>query len=60
MMLKNYLKFSGMWMGFVLNPYHWEFKIQRIKPDESNPKNYGFMISVGPFWVRGVIDDGTW
>lgn len=60
MKLKNYLKYSGMWIGFVLNPYHWEFKIQRMKPDEFNPKNHGFMISVGPFWVRGVIDDGTW
>jgi hypothetical protein len=60
MKLKNYLKYSGMWMGFVLNPYHWEFKIQRIKPDDMNPKNHGFMIACGPVWVRGVIDDGTW
>lgn len=60
MKLKNYLKYSGMWMGFVLNPYHWEFKLMRIKPDDMNPKNHGFMIAVGPIWVRGVIDDGTW
>lgn len=60
MKLKNYLKYSGLWAGVVLNPYHWEFKFTNIKPDELNPNNYGFMISIGPLWVRGVIDDGSW
>ena len=60
MTLKNYLKYSGLWMGFVFNPYHWEFKFVKIQPDDMNPKNYGFMISLGPVWIRGVIDDGTW
>jgi len=60
MILKNYLKHSGLWMGLVINPYHWEFKVDNIQPDELNPKNYGFMISLGPIWVRGVIDDGSW
>ncbi len=47
-------------MGFILNPYHWEFKAVNIKPDDMNPRNYGFMISFGPVWVRGVVDDGAW
>lgn len=59
-MLKNYLKYSGLWAGFVFNPYHWELKFIRIKPDELNPNSNGFMISIGPIWIRGVIDDGTW
>ena len=60
MKLKNYLKYSGLWAGVVLNPYHWEFRFTNIKPDELNPNNYGFMISIRPVWVRGVIDDGSW
>jgi hypothetical protein len=59
-MLKNYLKYSGMWMGFVFNPYHWELSFTGIQPDDLNPKHYGFMISLGPVWVRGVIDDGSY
>jgi len=47
-------------MGLVFNPYHWEVRVENIQPDELNPKNYGFMISLGPIWVRGVIDDGSW
>lgn len=60
MKLKNYLKYSGMWVGLVFNPYHWEFRLENTKPDELNPNNYGFMISLGPIWIRVCIDDGSY
>lgn len=60
MKLKNYLKYSGLWMGLVFNPCHWELKFTGIQPDDLNPKKYGFMISIGPVWVRGAIDDGSY
>jgi hypothetical protein len=47
-------------MGLVFNPCHWELKFTGIQPDDLNPKNYGFMISIGPVWVRGAIDDGSY
>jgi len=47
-------------MGLVFNPCHWELRFTNIKPDALNPKQNGFMISIGPIWVRGVIDDGAW
>jgi hypothetical protein len=61
MRLKTYLKYSGIWMGIVLNPYHWEFKIktgsESILEDDVI---FGFSIHGGPVWFRLVIDDGTW
>jgi hypothetical protein len=58
-MLRNYLKHSGLWMGFVLNPYHWNFKIEYV--DELTD-DYVFFLNVyfGPFWIRIIIDDGNW
>ena len=59
-MLKNYLKYSGLWGGFVLNPFHWEFALQYLPPDEFNPNQRGFFISFGPVWIRAILDDGQW
>ena len=58
--LSNYIKFSGLWAGVAVNPYHWEFRIATQQPDDLNPNIHGFFISVGPLWIRGSIDDGSW
>lgn len=61
MQLKNCLKYSGLWAGFVLNPYHWQFKITRgsegILDDDVI---FGLGIYFGPVWIRVAIDDGSW
>jgi hypothetical protein len=49
-----------MWIGFVVNPFHWEVRFTTIQPDDLNPKAHGFYLSLGPFWARVVIDDGEW
>ncbi len=56
----KYLKYSGIWFGLVVNPFHWEFRFQSITPDDMNPKQYGVFISIGPIWVRLIVDDGSW
>ena len=60
-MLKNYLKYSGFWAGFVLNPYQWQFKIrtgsESILDDDVI---FGLSIYCGPVWIRVVVDDGAW
>lgn len=60
-MLKNYLKYSGLWTGLVLNPYHWQLKIktgsESILDDDVI---FGLSIYFGPVWIRMVIDDGSW
>lgn len=63
MMLKNlinYLKFSGAWFGFVLNPYHWEFCFNTNGSTDLDPKLKVLFISLGPVWTRIAIDDGSW
>jgi len=60
MQLKNYLKYSGVWMGIVINPYHWNFHFD-FKSDHIID-NYIFFsqLYIGPFWIRIIIDDGKW
>lgn len=58
--LLNYLKYSGVWIGLVLNPYHWEFKLQIGGPTELDPNMHFAFLTFGPFWIRIVIDDGGW
>ena len=58
--LLNCLRFSGLWMGFVLNPYHWEFKIVKGSQDDLDDVIFGLAIHCGPIWIRVVIDDGRW
>lgn len=60
MTLKNYLKHSGLWIGLVFNPYHWDFKL------DVNPKHhidnyiFYFEISLGLVWLKVIVDDGSW
>ena len=58
--LINYIKYSGIWAGVAINPFHWQFKLEFLQPDELNPDMTGFYISVGPVWVRLIIDNGSW
>jgi len=56
----NYVKFSGIWIGFVLNPYHWEFRVEKTGPTDTDPNAYMVAVYFGPFWVRAILDDGSW
>jgi hypothetical protein len=60
MKLKNYLKHSGLWAGFVLNPYHWNFKMEVDPPQLIDTYLFHFELYLGLFWIRMVIDDGNW
>ena len=58
--LSKYIRHSGVWLGLVVNPCHWEFRLDRLRPDDMNPKMRGLYISFGPFLFRLVVDDGSW
>ena len=47
----NYCKYSGIWFGVVVNPFHWQFGWN------TNQDN---VVHLGPIWLRVVIDDGQW
>jgi hypothetical protein len=59
-MLKNYLKYSGLWAGLVLNPYHWNFKLEVDPPQLIDTYLFHFELYLGLIWIRIVIDDGNW
>lgn len=62
MKLKNYLnwfRFSGVWGGVVLNPYHWEPEI-KVLTDRAEYGIIFFELNLGIAWIRIVIDDGRW
>jgi len=56
----NYLKFSGVWVSFALNPYHWRMAFGLDKPDDLEPARYAFHLTIGPISIRIVGDDGSW
>ena len=58
--LGNYVRYSGIWVNFALNPFHWRFSFEFMQPDEINPAMRGFFVSVAPVSIRLVIDDGSW
>jgi hypothetical protein len=58
--LVNYLKFSGVWVSFALNPYHWRISFGLKKPDDLDPAMHVLHSSIGPISIRIVVDDGSW
>jgi hypothetical protein len=59
--ITKYLKYSGIWVGFVFNPYHWEFKyITKVKEWPESDNWFDNKLSLGPVWIRVIIDDGRW
>ena len=62
-MLKNfldYVRFSGIWVSFALNPFHWRLSGSFHKPTDTDPSMYAIYITIGPLSVRTVLDNGTW
>lgn len=51
----NWIKYSGVWFGIVVNPFHWQFGWKR-----SNDAVFENAIHVGPVWIRVVLDNGQW
>ena len=60
MTLKNLVKYSGLWVGFTLNPHHWQLKFKTgaegLLDDE--PSIFGLHVYFGPLWMRIILDDG--
>ncbi len=57
--MMKFLKYSGIWFGLIVNPYHWRFAIEKPLDWLDQPLD-GFAIYIGPVWMRVIIDDGSW
>lgn len=51
----RYLRYSGLWIGLVVNPWHWSWGW--ITTDTQPFEN---QLKLGPIWIRIIIDDGRW
>lgn len=58
--LINYLKYSGIWIGLIVNPYHW--RLAWVRESKEWPDEYMFenCVYIGPLYIRVIIDDGSW
>jgi len=56
----DYLKFSGLWISFAINPCHWRLAFRFDRPNDTDPAMYQFSITLGPLSVRAILDDGSW
>lgn len=56
----NYCKYSGIWISFALNPFHWTIGGSVQTPTDVDPAYYGFNFTFGPLTVRVALDDGSW
>jgi hypothetical protein len=61
MNLFNFIKYSGVWIGLVLNPFHWRFKYDNTNPTDAWTEHvFENCLYFGPIWIRVIIDDGRW
>lgn len=58
--LSKYLKYSGVWITFVGNPYHWQFKFVTRGDQEFAPNMREINIQFGPISLRASLDNGDW
>ena len=63
--LLNWFKYSGVWIGFVFNPYQWEpdLKLKTRNSLLTDHDVWGIIfleINLGFVWLRVIIDDGRW
>lgn len=63
----GWLKYSGLWVNLVLNPFHWIFDLSfggiGLGPllwdtEEEEIEFFWFHFCMGPINFRVVIDDG--
>ena len=56
----KWLRYSGIWITIVVNPFHWRFTWEVIKEDELNPKMNRMFFQLFFINIRIVLDDGSW
>jgi len=56
----KWIRYSGLWVTFILNPLHWQLNSETFKKDDLNPKLFGMVINIGPIVLRLIIDDGSY
>ena len=63
----NWLKYTGCWFNFTVNPYHWIWDVDfgghsfgDLVSDPEEREWFWVHVLLGPFNMRLVIDDGRY
>jgi len=59
-LIYNWLRYSGIWITIVLNPFHWRFSWEVIREDDLNPKMNQMFFQLLFVNIRIILDDGSW
>ena len=55
----NWLKYSGIWVTLVCNPYHWRVSF-RNESDSAWPDTTEYVVQLVCVSVRVVVDNGSY
>lgn len=56
----KWLKYSGVWVTIIVNPFHWKLWWNSFVPDEFSRFGERIEIQVLFLNVRIVLDNGDW
>jgi hypothetical protein len=57
----NWIKYSGIWVTLVCNPFHWNVAFRRINETEwPYPKRVEYSAQFICLSIRVVVDNGSW
>lgn len=56
----NWLKYSGVFITLILNPFHWRLGFEMGRDEIMGPKSHYLKVSILPLSVNVIIDDGQW
>jgi len=56
----NWLKYSGVFVTIVLNPFHWRLGFASGRDELMGPKSWFFKLNIIMIGINVVIDDGSW
>lgn len=54
----NWLRYSGIWLTLVLNPFHWQ--LRWFERDEQLPGTTEYSSQFLMLSIRIVVDNGDW
>jgi hypothetical protein len=57
----KWLRYSGVWVTLILNPFHWGLGFYKDKEEVlSAPNMLSYRLQIIFVTIRLVVDDGSW
>jgi len=56
----NYIRYSNIQIALNLNPFIWRFYWETLRPSQTDPGQFGFIIKLLMLRISVIFDDGSW